>query len=344
MDGIAFAIDNAIMTGKEPAMPTDRRTVLTSAALVAATAAMPGSAAAQTKPLTGKSVLITGCSSGFGYLAALHLAGMGAKVIATMRNLPRKEADDLRAAAKADTLDIHVIALDVTSDVQVTKGVAEAERIAGGAIDILINNAGIGLSGPVELQDMAATQLMFDTNVFGPHRVARAVLPGMRKAKNGLIFQISSQLGRVIVPASGHYSPTKFALEAMSEAMAYELVPHGIEVCVIQPGGYPTKVWVNRNTNTKALKDRLPAEAAAAYPALVARMGTEDGSGRNADPMDIPRAIAEIAAMPKGTRPLRRAVHPGNKPQESINRVSSEAQIAMLGNSPYGPWVKAAQD
>jgi hypothetical protein len=73
-------------------------------------------------------------------------------------------------------------------------------------------------------------------------------------------------------------------------------------------------------------------------------MGKEDGTRRTADPMDIPRAIAEIAAMPAGTRPLRRAVHPGPKPQEAINRVSAETQMAMLGNSPVGPWVKAVLD
>jgi NAD(P)-dependent dehydrogenase (short-subunit alcohol dehydrogenase family) len=174
--------------------------------------------------------------------------------------------------------------------------------------------------------------------------MARAVLLGMRKAKRGLIFNISSQLGRVIVPSAGHYSPTKFALEAMSEAMAYELVPHGVEVCVIQPGGYPTKVWVNRNLLAKELKDRLTAEEAAAYPGLVAAMGQESGSGRTADPMDVPRAIAEIAAMPAGTRPLRRAVHPGNKPQEAINKVSAETQLGWLGGTPFGPWIKAVQD
>jgi NAD(P)-dependent dehydrogenase (short-subunit alcohol dehydrogenase family) len=323
-------------------MPTDRRTMLKSAAALTAVSAMPASA--QAKPLAGKSVLITGASSGFGYLSALHLAREGAKVVATMRNLPRKEADELAAEAAKEKLDVHIVEIDVTSDEQVAAGVAVAETIVGGPLDILINNAGIGLTGPIEVQDMEATKLMFDTNVYGPHRMARAVLPGMRKAKRGLIFNISSQLGRVILPSSGHYSPTKFALEAMSEAMAYELVPHNIEVCVIQPGGYPTKVWVNRNVLAKALRDRLDADRAGAYQALVSRMGTEDGSGRNADPMDIPRAIAEIAAMPAGTRPLRRAVHPGNKPQTAINTVSAETQLAMLGNSPLGPWVKAVQD
>ncbi|MBK7162769.1 MAG: SDR family oxidoreductase [Sphingomonadales bacterium] len=322
----------------------ERRTVIKTALAAGAAAAIPSAASAADKPLAGKSVLITGASSGFGYLGALHYARLGAKVIASMRGLPRKEANELKAEAAKEKLDIHIIEIDVTSDEQVAKGVAEAEKIAGGPIDILVNNAGVGYAGPIELQDMEATKLIFDTNVYGPHRMARAVLPGMRKAKRGLIFNISSQLGRVIVPSAGHYSPTKFALEAMSEAMAYELVPHNVEVCVIQPGGYPTKVWVNRNALAKELKDRLTAEEAAAYPALVQRMGLEDGSGRSADPMDVPRAIAEIAAMPAGTRPLRRAVHPGSKPQEAINKVSAETQVAWLGGSPFGPWVKAVHD
>lgn len=329
-----------------PISELNRRSLLGGAAALTAATTITSSSFAQTATpsLKSKSILITGSSSGFGYDGALHYARLGAKVIASMRGVPRPEADTLKAAAAKENLDITVIEIDVTSDEQVAAGVAEAERIAGGSLDILVNNAGVGYAGPIELQDMVATKLIFDTNVYGPHRMARAVLPGMRKAKRGLIFNISSQLGRVILPSAGHYSPTKFALEAMSEQMAYELVPHNIEVCVIQPGGYPTKVWVNRNVLAKQLKDRLSPEQAAAYPALVSRMGVEDGSGRSADPMDVPRAIAEIAAMPVGTRPLRRAVHPGNKPQEAINNVSAETQLAMLGNSPFGPWVKAVHD
>jgi NAD(P)-dependent dehydrogenase (short-subunit alcohol dehydrogenase family) len=337
------------MRGTNPEFPAmtriTRRTLIAATTATGAAAAAGAIASTPAAPdLKGKSVLITGASSGFGYAGALHYARLGAKVIASMRGLPRPEADELRAVARNEKLDIHVIEIDVTSDESVTRGVAEAERIAGGALDVLVNNAGIGYAGPIELQDMFATKLIFETNVYGPHRMARAVLPAMRKAKRGLIVNISSQLGRVIVPSAGHYSPTKFALEAMSEAMAYELAPHGVEVCVIQPGGYPTKVWVNRNKLAQELKDRLTPAEAAAYPELVARMGKEDGGGRTADVYDIPRAIAEIAAMPTGTRPLRRAVHPGNKPQEAINRVSRETQLAWLGNSPFGPWIKAAQD
>ncbi len=322
----------------------DRRTALALGAAATAGAALPGGALANERAMAGKSVLITGASSGFGQLAALRFARSGAKVFATMRNLPRSEADEMRKLAKTESLDLTVLELDVLSDASVNKAVAEAEKLAGGGIDVLVNNAGIGITGPVEVQDMEATKLIFDTNVFGPQRVIRAALPAMRKKKSGLIFNISSQLGRVIVPGGGHYSATKFALEAMSEQMAYELVPLGIEVCVIQPGGYPTKVWINRNGYTKALRERTEAGRLADYPALTGRMGTEDGSGRTADPNDVPKAMLEIAAMPAGKRPLRRPVHPGPKLQEAINKVSAETQLAWLGNSPFGPWIKAVHD
>lgn len=320
-----------------------RRQILRGTALAGVAAFAPSVAAqaAGTPSLKGKSVLITGAATGFGYLGALHYARAGAKVFATMRNLPRPEAAELEKVAALERLDITVIEIDVLSDELVELGVATAEAKAGGAIDVVINNAGIGITGPVEVQDMEATRLIFETNVYGPLRVARAALPAMRAARRGQFFNISSQLGRVIVPNAGHYSATKFALEAMSEQMAYELVPHGIDVTIIQPGGYPTDVWRNRNRYTADLKDRVSADQRDAYPAAYAGMGAEDGSGRSADPMDVPRAIAEIIALPQGQRPLRRAVHPGPKPQEAINRVSAETQVQMLGNSAYGPWVKA---
>ena len=324
----------------------NRRTLLAGiAATGALTAASTATAQAPFIPkpadLTGKSVLITGCSSGFGRLAAELLARQGARVFATMRGLPRPEAEDLRSLAASEKLDLHVIALDVTDPAQITAAVAEAERINGRAIDVLVNNAGIGITSPVEVQDLTATQAMFATNVFGPHLMARAVLPGMRARKSGQIIQISSQLGRVITPYSGHYSATKFALEAMSEQLAYELVPHNIDVSIIQPGGYPTRVWVNRNTYSSALKARAEERHTAGYPAQVARMGTEDGSGRSNDPMDVARAIADLIAMPPGTRPLRLPVSPGAKPQVPINTLAAKVQVDWLGNSPAGPLIRA---
>lgn len=332
-------------------MPSiDRRTLLAGAAatsvLAAAARAQQSAAVNHPEPdLSGQAILITGCSSGFGRLGAEYYARLGAQVFATMRNVPRPEADELRELARRERLDLHVIAIDVTSDDQVVAGVAEAERINGGPIDVLVNNAGVGISGPAEVQDMAATMLAFDTNVFGPHRMVRAVLPGMRAKGGGMIFQISSQLGRVIVPYGGHYSATKFALEAMGEQLAYELVPHNIEVTIIEPGGYPTEVWVNRNIYTGALRDRAEPRHTAGYPQVVERMGTEDGSGRSADPMDVPRAIARVLDMPAGTRPLRLPVSGGPIPQVAINEVSARTQVEWLGRSPtLGPVMRAVHN
>ncbi len=322
-----------------------RRTLLASAAATGVLAATAAKAQADmlTPPsdLSGKSILITGTSSGFGRLMAEDYARKGAKVFATMRNLPRPEAAELRALASSESLDLHVIEIDVLDDAQVAAGVSEAERMAGGAIDVLVNNAGISTAGPIEIQDMEATKLLFDTNVYGPHRLVRAVLPAMRAAGSGHIFNVTSQLGRVIVPAYGQYSPTKFALEAMSEQLAYELVPHNIDVTIIEPGGYPTEIWENANRLTLGLLERADQKHLDGYGALIEQLRSGTGGGGTTDPMDVPNAIAAIIAMPAGARPLRQAVHPGAKPQMAINKVSAEVQVGWLGESPYGPWIKA---
>jgi len=298
----------------------NRRNLMLGAGIAAAayaTGCAQSSQAEGTVDLTGVSILITGCSSGFGRLGAEHYARLGAKVFATMRNLPRPEATELEALAEAEDLDITVIEIDITKDRQVKKGVAKALKAASGKLDVLINNAGMSIAGPIEAQDMDATQLIFDTNVYGAHRMARAVLPSMRKHGSGYIFNVSSQLGRVIIPGFGQYSPTKFALEAMSEQMAYEVASHGIDVTIIQPGGYPTKIWYNQNAPSAALKSRLSEDMLKAYGAI---------------------------AMPKATRPLRIALHPVARPQEAINKVSAKMQLAVLGKSPLGPIVKGVLD
>ncbi len=327
----------------------DRRTLIAGAAasgaLVASSRATAAEPATTARPdLTGKAILITGSSSGFGRAGAEHYARAGAKVFATMRNVPRAEAEELGKLARDEKLDLTVLELDVTDDDMVGRAVAEAERLTGRGLDVLVNNAGVGITGPVEVQDMEATRLAFDTNVFGYHRLARAVLPGMRARKSGHIVAVSSQLGRVISPFAGHYSATKFAVEAMFEQLAYEVAPHGIEVTIIEPGGYPTKVWVNRNAYSAALKARTPARHVDGYPQIVARMGTEDGSGRSADVMDVPRAIAAVIAMPAGTRPLRRPVSQGGVPQTGINEASAAAQRAMLARSPMAAFVEGVLD
>ena len=337
-----------------------RRSVLaagaaTGAAMLAAPALAQIDATAPAPSLKGRSILVTGASSGFGRLGALLYARAGAKVFATMRGLPRAEASELAAIAASETLDLTVLPLDVTSDQQVADAIGEAERLSGGALDVLVNNAGINIHGPVEVQDIEAMHLSFDTNVYGLQRTARAVLPAMRARKAGLIVNVSSQVGRVVTPMGGIYSATKFAVESMSEAMAYELVSHGVDVCIVQPGGFPTAIGANRARLTAALAARIPARHAEGYADAVERMRAAPPAanpqqaaaamgGNRPDPEDVPRAIAQIVAMAPGTRPLRVPVHPGTKPQLEINRVSRETQLAMLGSGPWGDAVRAVYD
>lgn len=317
---------------------------LTAAAYMTACTKAPEAAAQDGIDLSGISILITGSSSGFGRLGAEHYARLGAKVFATMRNLPRPEAAELEALAKSDKLDITILEIDITNDDQVKAGVDAAVKASGGKLDVLINNAGMSIAGPIEAQDMKATQLIFDTNVYGAQRMIRAALPSMRANGNGYIFNITSQLGRIIIPGFGQYSPTKFALEALSEQLAYEVAPHGVDVTIIQPGGYPTRIWYNQNAPSAALKSRLTEDVISAYPQYTDGMGKREAGGGDHDPMDIPRAIAGAIAKPKGTRPLRIALHPIARPQEAVNKVSADMQLQVLGKSPLGPVVKGVLD
>jgi NAD(P)-dependent dehydrogenase (short-subunit alcohol dehydrogenase family) len=171
--------------------------------------------------------------------------------------------------------------------------------------------------------------------------MARAALPAMRARKQGLVFNVSSQLGRVLIPGVGHYCGTKFAVEAMFETMAYELAPFGVEVTIIQPGGYPTKIWDSGQRNSDAMLTRADAARKTAYAQHIAMSQGMFGSGGSTDPMDVPRAIAEIIAMPPGGRPLRRPVHPNTRATDALNAAHAQVQAAVMGNGPFAPWHKA---
>ncbi len=333
------------MTGKK--ITPSRRELLGGATALAATATITSapSSAATEKDFSDRAVLVTGTSSGFGRLTALHLARQGANVIASMRNVPRPEAMELKDIALAEKLRLSVVEIDVTKDDQVARGVAEAERIAGGPLCTLVNNAGIAFGGPIEIHDAQSISKIYDVNVFGYQRLAKAVLPGMRAKGEGQIFNVSSQLGRMVLPNLGLYCSTKFAVEAMFEAMAYELAPSGVEITIIQPGGYPTKIWENGSRNFEALLGRVDDERKAAYEAHLTIARGMFAGDQSTDPNDVPRAVAEIMAMPKGRRPLRRPVHPTNTAgPDAANGAMAQIQAAMLGNGPYASWHAAVTD
>ncbi len=331
--------------------PLQRRTLLSGASGLAAAAAAPTVLAAATQdPVTdvkGKSVLITGSSSGFGKLASLHLAREGARVIASMRNLDggkHPEAQELADIASDEKLDLHVVDIDVLDPALIASGVAAAEEIAEGKLDVLVSNAGIALAGPIEMHDEEAAMLQLQTNLFGPQRMARAVLPAMRAQKQGYIIQISSQLGRMILPTVGMYSVSKFGVEAMFEAMAYELAPHGVDVTIIQPGGYPTKIWENGQRYTNTLISRTSQSMQQEYePHLAITQGFLNGGGTT-DPMDIPRAISALVSTPAGARPLRKPVHPRAERMKEANAVMAKLQANTLGAGPFAAWHKAVAE
>ncbi len=183
-------------------------------------------------------VLITGCSSGFGLEAALAFARRGDTVYATMRNLAK--ADRLTERAAAEGLAVELLVLDVTDDESVHAAVAEVEA-RHEAIDVLVNNAGVGFDGPVETIDMDAARAVLETNFWGPVRMIRAALPAMRAKGAGVIVNVTSVTGRV--PGNGYmswYAASKHAINTLSEGLMMELDGLGVRVACIEPGFFNT--------------------------------------------------------------------------------------------------------
>ena len=178
--------------------------------------------------------LITGCSTGLGRALATYLLGVGEQVAVGSRN-PAHVADIVAAAPDRAM----ALALDVAVPAAAATAVAEVEARFG-QIDVLVNNAGYGYVAAIEEGDEAAIKAMFEVNFFGALRMIRAVLPGMRSRGSGRIIQISSLAGRITNPATGFYSASKHALEAINGALARELVGSNIKVSSIAPGMFPT--------------------------------------------------------------------------------------------------------
>ncbi|HEY4279387.1 MAG TPA: oxidoreductase [Conexibacter sp.] len=174
-----------------------------------------------------RAVLITGCSSGIGRATALRLAGGGWSVYASAR----------RASAIADLADAgcRLLSLDVTDEMSMKDAVATVQRESG-AVGVLVNNAGYSQSGAVETVPMEAVRRQFETNVFGLVRLTQLALPGMREQRWGKVVNIGSMGGRLTFPGGGYYHATKYALEALSDALRFEVSGFGIDVTLIEPG------------------------------------------------------------------------------------------------------------
>jgi NAD(P)-dependent dehydrogenase (short-subunit alcohol dehydrogenase family) len=254
-----------------------------------------------------QTILVTGSTSGFGRLTVETLARQGYIVFAGMRaaagkNAPAAEA--LRTLAQREALALQNIEIDVTDDASVEKAIAEIIETTG-RLDVVVNNAGVSYSGPLEAFTLEQVRQQFETNVFSVLRVNRAVLPQMRKQGSGLLLQMGSIAGRLGMPYLGLYGATKFALEGLTESYRYELAPFGIDAAIIEPGTFPTTISANRQVAADA--ERL-ALYQAAMNAFTVPFYAENRSATPPDPQEVADAIAQVIAQPVGKRPLRMIV------------------------------------
>ncbi|TSB44705.1 SDR family oxidoreductase [Alkalicoccobacillus porphyridii] len=243
--------------------------------------------------MTKQTVLITGASSGFGYLTVLAFAKKGYRVIATMRDL--SNSDDLIEEAKGLGLheQISVMQLDVTNqtDIDQVKHKLDQQQII---IDVLINNAGFCQGGPVELVDMDKWRQQFEANVFGVIAVTKAFLPDMRKRRSGKIIMLSSISGRFGFPALGPYTSSKFALEGFSESLRLEMLPFGVYVSLVEPGPYRTKIW------EKGMKEAgIDGEEECSSFVQTLLASAAHSARKSGDPKKVVQRLVAIANKPK---------------------------------------------
>lgn len=236
--------------------------------------------------MAGKNVVITGSNSGFGLLTALKFARGGDNVVATMRT-PSK-GEELRKTAEAEKLPLTIEALDVTDVTSIERVMSGVE--ARGGVDVLVNNAGYELRSPIELADDDEVRDEFDTNVLGMLRTIRAVAPAMRERGRGTIVNLSSIAGLVAPPFGGWYGASKHAIEAMSEALHYELQPWGVRVAIVEPGAYATGFRGNIKTARRFTQDTPYWERFEAFEKAFEKIRA---AGAGNDPQQIADTVHE---------------------------------------------------
>ncbi len=235
---------------------------------------------------------ITGASTGFGRLLAEEVLKAGGKVIATARSLDKVSDLEQKYPGCAKTF-----ALDVTNFPQVISVVAQAEALHG-PIDVLVNNAGYGLTGAIEEATEDEFMPMFNTNVFGLIHVTQSFLPHFRKRRSGHILNVSSVGGLVSTPGWGFYNGTKFAVEGLSEALALEVAPLGIHVTIIEPGPFRTDFLGRSGVQAATIIPDYDTTAGNARRYFVEQNGKQKG-----DPLRAVHAMMKVVDSPNP--PLR---------------------------------------
>lgn len=279
-----------------------------------------------------KTVLITGCSNGFGSLTANLLAAEGHTVYASMRDSMTRNKDvraAMEASAKREDVNLHVIDLDVTDEKSINTAV-ETIIFQSGQIDVLINNAGTMNTGITEAFSAEQVQEQFNTNFFASVRTCRAVLPYMRKQKSGLMIQISSLAGRMVFPFFGIYCASKFAVEVLSETYHYELRDLGIDSVIVEPGPFKTGLFAAAPTpyDSKTIREYgnlsiVPGQLLRAFENTANR---DDAPS----PKEVANAINDLIKMEQGTRPIRTIVSGNDFGISALNDVSDSIQKGII--------------
>ena len=251
-----------------------------------------------------KTILITGTSSGFGRDTAETLHRAGHTVYASMRAVQGKNREAAEALRK---LGIKTVELDVSDDASVEAGVKSVLAEAG-TIDVLVNNAGIAQAGVTEAFTTEQAKAIFDTNVIGLLRVTRAVLPSMRQQHEGLIINIGSILGRVTFPFVGIYGASKFAVEALTDSLRYEVSQLGVEVVEVQPSGYPTNFFTNLQSPASTEVTKAYGEVGEIPDAMVKTLMASLEGKDAPNPHDVAEAVAKLVGQSKGSRAARTVV------------------------------------
>jgi NAD(P)-dependent dehydrogenase (short-subunit alcohol dehydrogenase family) len=239
-----------------------------------------------------KTILVTGASSGIGRATVVRFQAQGWNVAATMRH-PETETYLQQLS------NVSVFPLDVTDRESINAAVTGTLDIFGG-LDVLLNNAGYGLAGPLEAVDAIQLERQFATNVYGPIYTTQACLPHFRSQASGLVINVSSIGGHQVLPFTSLYHGTKFAIEGISESLALELAPHGIRVKIIEPGGVKTD-FAGRSLELMQ-KDGLHAYDESVKRAMAVFMSPERGSAY-AEASEIAEVI--YTAATDGTNQLR---------------------------------------
>ncbi|KAF1015202.1 MAG: putative oxidoreductase SadH [Stenotrophomonas maltophilia] len=258
---------------------------------------------------------ITGVSSGFGRELAIKALAAGDRVAGTLRNEAQRVTFETLHAERA-----HGVLLDVTDEAAITPVVAGVVA-AHGRIDVLVNNAGYGMEGAVEETSMAQARRQFDVNFFGALAVTQAVLPVMRAQRSGHILNITSMGGLISFPGLGIYNASKHALEGLSDALAQEVAPLGIQVTAIEPGPFRTE-WAGRSMEHAAARiEDYQATAGAMTRSLEQRNGRQAG--------DPARAADAMLAVVASAQPPRRLLL-GSIGFKQVGEVMAQRQAEMI--------------